>query len=108
MERGVGGEVELFLWGGSGDERVMREPIEVFMHGEYRLESRHISPRIQAKARPSETHIWSLLFNFILQNLPQHINRGLWLDRNASVHVVLVYEADQLARGGAAVCGLCR
>lgn len=42
------------------------------------------------------THVWPLRGVFALNNVPQHIHGGIGLDRNASLHTLLVDIFNQL------------
>ena len=42
------------------------------------------------------THIWSFLFIFSCQDIPEHINRRIRLNGNASLHALLMNKSQQL------------
>jgi hypothetical protein len=42
------------------------------------------------------THVWSLHRVFTLKDIPQHIDRGIGLDCDTSLHTLLVNVANQL------------
>jgi hypothetical protein len=58
------------------------------------------------------THVRSLRGVFTLKDIPQHINRGIGLDRNTSLHTLFVNVANQLlgacAGGGFFIGGIGR
>lgn len=47
------------------------------------------------------THVRALRLVLVVQDLPQHVNRGVGLDGDAGLHALLVNVADEFARAGA-------
>lgn len=52
------------------------------------------------------THIRTLLLVLIRQDIPEHVDGGIGLDGNSSLHALLVDIADQVLGAGLGGCGV--
>jgi hypothetical protein len=55
----------------------------------------------ETRKKKEITHVWSFRGVLALNNIPQHIDGGIGLNRDTSLHTLLVDIADQLLGTGA-------
>lgn len=60
--------------------------------------SRNWGIDLEAKGGKGKAYIRSLLFNLVLQDLPQDIDAGVWFNGYACLHAQFVDIPDQLLR----------